>query len=134
MNRALRFMPLVVVAAAAFAFGVSGASGGSGSTVLQGTFHTLIVFDVDGTPTGVLATCNENRVQKPNGSATESMNCRLDDGETVPDQAAKLCDGCGWQSDFLFTPGFSGESITFDVHGVLTPSGVVNFSATYPAP
>jgi hypothetical protein len=62
------------------------------------------------------------------------MNCRLDAGETVPDKAAKICDGCGWGSDFFLTPGFAGELITFDVHGVLTPSGVVNLTATYPAP
>ena len=134
MNRVFRFMPLVVVAAAAVVFGASGASGGNGATVLQGTFHTLITFDVDGSLTSVLATCNENRVQKPNGSATESMNCRLDAGETVPDKAAKNCDGCGWFSDFFLTPGFAGQVITFDVHSVLTPSGVVNLTATYAAP
>ena len=136
MNRALRFMPLVVVAAAAFAFGASGASGGNGSTVLQGTFHTVITFDINGSPTGVVATCNESRVQKPDGSASESMTCRLDAGEPVPDKAAKLLfdSNFGWQSDFVGTLEFAGASIATDGHGVLTPSGVANLTFTYAAP
>jgi hypothetical protein len=65
MNRVLRFMPLVVVAAAAVVFGASGASGGNGATVLQGTFHTLIVFDVDGSPTVFLPRATRTGCRSP---------------------------------------------------------------------
>jgi hypothetical protein len=98
-------------------------------------------FDVNGAPTLYLFTCNANRVQRKDGSATESMNCRLDPGQTPPSKAVQASPPTpglfpGWFSDFFLNgvPGFTGSFFTTDYHGVLTPSGVVNFSATYAAP
>jgi hypothetical protein len=141
MKQRLRFMPLVVVAAAAIAFGASPASGGNGSTVLQATVASGMFFDVNGVPTLYLFTCNENRVQRQDGSATESMNCLLDPGQTPPSKAVQVSPPtpglfAGWFSDFFLNgvPGFTGSIFTTDYHGVLAPSGVVNFSAAYAAP
>ena len=135
MNRALRFVPFVVVVTiAAVAFGAGAASGGNGSTILRGQFQTIAAFVVNGNETVYLVTCNEQRVQKPDGSASESATCQLDPGETPPDEAAHMDQG--WESDFFVSgvPGFLGGFITFDVHGVLTPSGNANISMTYAAP
>ena len=134
-----RFMPLVVVAAAAMAFIASPASGGDGSTVLQATLPTGGFFNVNGVPTLYIFTCNENRVQRPDGSATESMNCRLDPGQAPPSKAVQYSTAPGynqWFSDFFLNgvPGFAGPFFTYDIHAVLTPSGVVSLSATYAAP
>jgi len=51
MKHGLRFMPLVVVATAAIAFGANGALAGNGSSVLQATVPTGMFFDVNGVPT-----------------------------------------------------------------------------------
>jgi hypothetical protein len=136
-----RFAVLAAVVAA-IAFAASPASGGNGSTVLQATLPTGGFFDVNGVPTLYIFTCNENRVQRKDGSATESMTCQLDPGETPPSQAAQFTPAtpgtpyASWVSDFYLNsvPGFDGPIVTTDYHGVLTPSGVVNFSATYAAP
>ncbi len=141
MKHRLRFMHLVVVATAAIAFGANGALAGNGSSVLQATVPTGMFFDVNGVPTLYVFTCNENRVQRQDGSATESMNCQLDPGQTPPSKAVQASPPTpglfrGWFSDFFLNgvPGFTGSIFTTDYHGVLTPSGVVNFSATYAAP
>jgi hypothetical protein len=139
MKQRLRFMSLVVVATAAIAFGANGALAGNGASVLQAKLPTGGFFDVNGVPTLYIFTCNENRVQRPDGSATESMNCRLDPGQTAPRKAVQYSTAPGfnqWFSDFWLNsvPGFAGPFFTYDVHAVLTPSGVVNLSATYAAP
>jgi hypothetical protein len=137
MTRALRFVSVVLVTVAAVAFGASAASAGNGATVLTGHFDTYTYFFVDGTPTLYTFTCDEQRVQKPDGSATESATCHLDPGQTPPTSAASLDSALGYISDFYFfgpVAGFVGGSFTYDLHGVLTPSGNVNFSAKYAAP
>jgi hypothetical protein len=76
-------------------------------------------------------------VQKPDSSATESATCQLDPGQTPPTSAASLDPTFGYISDFYFfgpVPGLVDGTFTYDIHGVLTPSGNVNFSTTYAAP
>jgi hypothetical protein len=132
---------VATLAGTASARGAAAASG-NGSTVLQATLPTGGFFDVNGVPTLYIFTCNENRVQRKDGSATESMNCQLDPGQTPPSKAAQFTPAtpgtpyAAWASDFFLNsvPGFAGPIVTTDYHGVLTPSGVVNFSATYAAP
>jgi hypothetical protein len=137
MNRILRFVLVALVAVALFAFGASAASGGNGATILTGHFDTYTYFTVNGTPTFYTFTCDEQRVQKPDGGATESAACQLDPGQTLPTSAASLDPTLGYISDFYFfgpVAGFVGGSFTYDIHGVLTPSGNVNVSAKYAAP
>jgi hypothetical protein len=137
MKRALRLIPVVVVAIAAAAFGASGASGGN-ATVLTGTFHSNFVFLVDGADVFYTFTCNERRVQRPDLSASESANCQLDAGQTPPSTASQMDPAFLWGSDFVLVgptpPGFAGGFVTSNFHGVVTPSGEVNVSATYAAP
>lgn len=126
----------LVVVIAAVAFAASAAAGGNGSTVLQATLPTGYLFDVNGVVTLYTFTCNESRVQRKDGSATESMNCRLDPGQTPPAKAAHESAGFTWYSDFWLNsvPGFAGPTTTQNVHGVVAPSGAVNFTATFAAP
>jgi len=124
-----------LVAIAAVAFGAGGAAGGNGSTVLRGTFDTYGIFSVNGSFVFYTFTCDEQRVQRPDGSASESARCQLDAGQTPPTSAGQMVSG--YISDFWFfgpVPGFAGGVATFDDQGVVTPSGSVNFSANYPAP
>jgi hypothetical protein len=125
MNRALRFVAVLLFAIAAVAFGASAASGGNGATILTGNFDTYAYFSVDGTSTFYTFTCDEQRVQKPNGSATESATCQLDPGQALPMSAASLDPTFGYISDFFFfgpVAGLVGGTFTYDIHGVLTPS------------
>jgi hypothetical protein len=130
-------MPFIA-AVAVVALWASTASGGNGSTVLRGTFDSNFVFLVNGTSVFYTFTCDEQRVQKPGGSASESMNCQLDPGQQAPSTASKMDPSFQWGSDFYWIgptpPGFAGGNVTSDFHGVLTPSGEVNISATYAAP
>ena len=136
MNRVLRFVPLVILVAAAIAVGANRASAGNGATVLRGTFHTNGAFFLNGTVYFTNETCNEQRVQKPDGSASESASCTVDPGTVLPPSAAHWNPGSGWFSDFWFygVPGFAGNILARDIHGVLTPSGNISLTATYDAP
>jgi hypothetical protein len=135
-RRGVRILPLVAVVVAAVALGVGPASAGNGSAILRGNFDTYALFTVEGTPTLYTFTCDEQRVQQPDGSASESAHCQLDPGQTPPTQAAPAYTAYGYISDFYFfgpAAGFAGGTFTHDFTGVLTPSGNVNLSLKYAA-
>ncbi len=116
--------------------GVAGARTMS-TTILRGTFPSNEMFVVNGVPTLFTFTCDEQRLQFPDGSARDTARCRLDTGETPPSSAAHEYEPAGYESDFAVNnaPGVSGGIITFTSwQGVVTPSGNVNMSATFAAP
>jgi hypothetical protein len=130
-----RFATAAAVGAAALALGLSVASGEDGATVLKGQFRSNEIFLVDGVPTLFAFICEEQRVQRPDGSARDTAHCQLDPEETPPSRAAHEAPvGVGYQSDFFIAgvPGYEGPSITFDWHGVVTPSGRVTMVANFP--
>lgn len=81
------------------------------------------------------------RVERPDGSAVETQVCALSDEPVMvpefqgvaPDRAFRLSGGpCMWTSDFWWTtadvPVYS-DSFSY----VVTPSGMVRVTSTYPA-
>jgi hypothetical protein len=130
---ARRSVPAVLVGALVLAIGVSVASGASGATVLTGQLPSNERFLVDGVSTLFTFTCDEQRVQKPDGSATDIARCRLEPSETPPSHAAHEDPRVGYESDFFIAgvPGFAGNNIASDWHGVVTPSGNVTMVANF---
>ena len=132
-------MPIKAVLAAvgatavALALGLTVAAAGNGTTVLRGQLPSNEIFVVNGVPTLFTFTCREKRIQRSNGSARDTAQCRLNAGQTAPTSAAHAA-AVGYQSDFLGTPGFAGAPITTNWHGVVTPSGHVTMVANFPAP
>jgi hypothetical protein len=127
---------VAVTLTVALSVGVATATaGGNGATVLRAELPSNFTFDVKGTSTFFTFTCDEQRVQRPDGSARETSHCELDPGQTPPKSAAQMTPGL-YLSDFFIagTPGFAGASITPDYHGVLTPSGRVTMVAEFAAP
>lgn len=132
-----RFAGVVVVVVSAIALALAampGVAAAGGATVLRGTFASNQDFVVNGTPTFFAFTCDEQRVQLPDGSARDTAHCRLNANETPPPRAAQAA-SVGYESDFFVNnaPGFAGGAITSDWHGVLTPSGNVTMVADFPA-
>lgn len=125
----------LALAAVAAGTGVNPALAGSGATVLRGHFSSNELFLVDGIPALFTFSCDEQRIQLPDGSARDIAHCVLDAGQTAPPSAA-LAASAGYLSDFFIagTPGFTGATIATDWHGVVTPSGQVTMVAEFPAP
>ncbi len=125
---------VVGVTAIALTFGLAAAAG-HGTTVLRGHLPSNEMFVVGGIPTLFAFTCDEQRIQRPDGSARDTAECVLDANQTPPASAAHELTGVGYQSDFSVagTPGFAGPTITTDWHGVVTPSGHVTMVAEFPA-
>ena len=130
-----RCLMMMLAAAAALGVGVAASQAGNGATVLTGQFPSNEVFLVNGTPTFFTFTCDEQRVQRPDGSARDTAHCQLYPSETPPSSAAHEDTAFGYESDFFVagTPGFAGGIVTFDWHGVVTPSGQVTMVADFPA-
>ena len=88
------------------------------------------------------ATCTfVMRVERPDGSATETQVCQLSDEPvmipdfqgTAPDRAFRLSGGaCAWTSDYWFTVDGS-VVMASSFRYVVTPSGRIRATSTYPA-
>jgi len=125
----------VVAAMAAPVVGSVSAAGaaGNGSTVLHAQLPDVSMLPVDGVPTVLQFTCDEHRVQFADGTAKETLSCKLLPGQPTPSKATQAPPGQPFTSDFFINsvPGFSGPFLTHDYHGVLTPSGNLNVTANF---
>jgi hypothetical protein len=125
----------VLATLVAMAFAVPGFAANR-ITVLHGTFPSNEEFLVNGVPTLYTFSCNEVRVQAPNGSALDTASCQLYASETPPSSFAFQDEAAGYESDFYVNnaPGFTGSPIASDWGAVVTPSGHVFMVAYFAAP
>jgi hypothetical protein len=94
------------------AIGVSGgalmlgltAGASNGTAVLRGALPSNEVFVVNGVPKVFTFTCDEHRVQRPDGSARDTAHCVLDANQTPPESAVHELTAAGYVSDFS-SPG-----------------------------
>lgn len=126
----------VCAGAVALGLGLTAAAAGGGAKVLRAELPSSEVFLVNGVSKVFTFTCNEHRVQRPDGSARDTAHCVLNANQTPPRSAAHGVRLPGYVSDFFIakTPGFAGRSVTTDWHGVVTPSGRVTMVAEFAAP
>jgi hypothetical protein len=144
MLERVRASRLVVAAMVLALMNVAAPALAGGATVdrVEGPFETVVpVAEVDN-DIGVelmFAECDfVQRVEKPDGSATETESCHVTGpfvvfpGE-VPDQAfTNVAGACLWASDY-WTQSTGDIVIADSARITVTPSGNVHITSTYPA-
>jgi hypothetical protein len=141
---------LVVLAGAATATALVAGSAGATTTPLVdrvGPFTTVVPVAFNEptaeNPDGVelmFAECDfVQRVERPDGSATETQQCQLTEPffafpGSPPEKALTNTSGeCTWFSDYLLTTAPEAEPVTAErARLTVTPSGNVNVTTHYP--
>lgn len=136
---------LIAIVALALAAAAPAAAGGGSVQRLTNISTVIAVAFPDDFPVASLmrADCDWlQRVQRPNGSAVETMSCRLTtepplmrpENQGQPPTTAFVDAGgaCVWTSDYWWTVAdVPVHASSYRV--VVTPSGRVHIKATYPA-
>ena len=122
------------------------AAGGAATDRVEGPIESVVLIGEDPLTIGLMSCDFVNRVEKPDGSATETQSCTIHttlsdagDGELVPcadclpeTAVVAAVGGCEWASDYWLTE--TGVPLFAEsVRVVVTPSGNVQATSRYAA-